>query len=77
MSRRARSRGDKRAQALALASTKPRRYCDSCGLGEAEHMACEEPDCGQLVEAGAPADHITTSTGDRINLRTPWVLPSN
>ena len=25
------------------------RYCDKCGLGEGEHMACEEPDCGRLI----------------------------
>lgn len=24
------------------------KHCDRCGLGEAEHMACEEPDCGTL-----------------------------
>jgi hypothetical protein len=25
------------------------RYCSACGLGIGEWMACEEPDCGQLL----------------------------
>ncbi len=26
------------------------KHCERCGLGEGEHRACEEPDCGPLVE---------------------------
>jgi hypothetical protein len=25
------------------------KYCDKCGLGEREWMACDHPDCGRLV----------------------------
>lgn len=72
MSNRARNRIDKRRVALELASAKPRRFCDACGLNEAEHMACEEPDCGQLIAEAR--DTITTKAGERVDLRAPWMV---
>lgn len=27
----------------------PPKHCSKCGLGMGEYMACEEPDCGELV----------------------------
>lgn len=39
------------------------KYCDKCGLNEAEYMSkvCEETGCGKLIEVSAPSCDILGS----------------
>ena len=37
---------------------RPARLCSRCGLHEGEYMACEEPECGELIERPGEVERV-------------------
>lgn len=48
------------------------RHCDNCGLWEGEWAACEEPDCGKLVETMQLRKPTPIAKGDHLYVREAW-----